>query len=303
MAKKWNDFSRKGIPDIGPFPKLGKRTKIVAMGSCFAVEIKKALTARGYGVLPTEMSDRLSIDFAWYTPDSIEQEVLMACNPDKQIRDEGDIWHGPCKPGLLKYNYVYQDPYRRHCYENTIADLYKRIEFQDNMMNRSFKVAGLFIFTMGLIESWIMESGMIPCLPPNQPNKLVTTDPRKFSGKASPRLLTYEKATQCIFNIVNTIRLVLKSDAPIIFSLSPVPLGRTYRGIDISMANCISKSTLRLAINDVVSDYSVKGVYYLPSYEIVTYIGRKAYTADTRHILPEVVERIVNLFMERSGAK
>ena len=87
-------------------------------------------------------------------------------------------------------------------------------------------------------------------------------------------------------------------------TLSPVPLKATFREISCMSADCVSKSVLRVAIDQVMADRPA-GVYYWPSFEIVKSAGPSlpwpAYGFDDRnprHVTRYLVSEIVDAFVE-----
>ena len=62
----------------------------------------------------------------------------------------------------------------------------------------------------------------------------------------------------------------------------------------IITANCHSKSVLRVAAEELVANND--DMYYLPSYELVTECVEDPWLSDTRHVKPEVVEKVVGMF-------
>lgn len=99
----------------------------------------------------------------------------------------------------------------------------------------------------------------------------------------------------------------LKSVAPsiqIILTLSPVPLNRAFWHPSTLIADCVSKSTLRAALSEYMAQETAN-VYYWPAFEIVRWLGAHRpghYGADDgqqRHVSSDVVDAIVQLFIER----
>jgi hypothetical protein len=74
------------------------------------------------------------------------------------------------------------------------------------------------------------------------------------------------------------------------------------------MADCLSKSTLRLACEEVRAWDKSGRLHYWPSFEIVKWLGAHVgpqhqhmysqFEADTRHVSPWVVDMITSLFLE-----
>ena len=87
-----------------------------------------------------------------------------------------------------------------------------------------------------------------------------------------------------------------KPSAKIVFTLSPVPLIATFRPIPCPVANAVSKSTLRCALDEVLRTENFSDVLYFPSYEIVTAAGANAFKDDNHHVRPEIIYRIMQYF-------
>jgi tetratricopeptide (TPR) repeat protein len=95
-------------------------------------------------------------------------------------------------------------------------------------------------------------------------------------------------------------------DKPLIFTVSPVPLKATFRGMSCMEADCLSKSVLRLAIDRLMAE-GRPNIYYWPSFEIVRWMGahleRSPYgngrmgQNGTRHVQHDVIDAIVNTFI------
>jgi hypothetical protein len=113
-------------------------------------------------------------------------------------------------------------------------------------------------------------------------------------------------AAECQADIaaaIDVLRL-LNPNIKIVLTVSPVPLNRPiWSGLSPMIADCVSKSTLRVAVDQYMRT-APKGVYYWPSFEMVRWLGaHKAgfYGADDdihRHVSNSVVGLIVDLFFE-----
>ena len=94
--------------------------------------------------------------------------------------------------------------------------------------------------------------------------------------------------------IYNCIRR-LRPEAPIVFTLSPIPLMATFRPVSCLTANSVSKATLRVAIDLFMRD-APAGAFYFPSYEIVGEIFHEPRLEDNRHLKPEVIATVMDAF-------
>ncbi len=88
------------------------------------------------------------------------------------------------------------------------------------------------------------------------------------------RLSSVDENEDNIAEIVRLIRSV-NASAPIVLTLSPVPLAVTFRNRPAVAADCVSKSTLRVAIEQVI-ERGGAGVYYWPSFEVIRWAGSHA---------------------------
>jgi hypothetical protein len=104
------------------------------------------------------------------------------------------------------------------------------------------------------------------------------------------------------FDNLNTIYRIIRERRPnasIIFTLSPIPLVATFRPVSCITANSVSKSILRVAIDELYRAHSDdKKLLYFPSYEIVKEYYNNAYQSDNRHVKMAVVDKIMNIFAE-----
>lgn len=155
--------------------------------------------------------------------------------------------------------------------------------------------AGAFVFTLGLAEVWEdRETGAVFWRGVPQD----VYDPERHVFR--PTTVEENEA-----NIARTIELIRsESTAPIVLTLSPVPLNGTFRDISCVTADCVSKSTLRVALDRVMAR-GFDGVYYWPSFEIVRWLGAHlpwpAYgfnRGDSRHVTRYLVSHIIDAFVQ-----
>ena len=108
-------------------------------------------------------------------------------------------------------------------------------------------------------------------------------------------------------NIIQTINLLQTHcpGKPIIITLSPVPLNATYLKRSCIISDSISKSILRIAIDQSLK--KSKNVYYWPSFEFVKWLpahsGIKTFggegedkVLDSRHVSEWAVDKIIENF-------
>ena len=159
-----------------------------------------------------------------------------------------------------------------------------------------FLSAGAFVFTLGLSEVWedthtnnVFWRGI--------PKAIFQENRHIF------RLSTVEENKINLRAIIDLIRTI-NPIAPIVITLSPVPLKATFQKHSCMTADCVSKSILRLAIDSVMST-QLPHVYYWPSFEIVKWGGchlpYPVYGTDdnvVRHVSRYLVVQILYNFVQ-----
>lgn len=78
----------------------------------------------------------------------------------------------------------------------------------------------------------------------------------------------------------------------VMLTVSPVPLQRSFGTVDASIANSVSKATLRV-VADILTRQDSR-IDYFPSYEMVTLFAGNPYIEDNVHVREDVVERVTN---------
>ena len=116
------------------------------------------------------------------------------------------------------------------------------------------------------------------------------------------RISTVAENADNIRRIVELVHSV-RPGVPIIITLSPVPLRATFEPISCFAADCVSKSTLRVAINEVMESH-LQNVSYWPSFEIVRWLGAHMGSATygddgkPRHVNRSAVKMILDSFIK-----
>ena len=246
-------------------PFVGKSTRIVAFGSCFATNISNYLHKRGFNVLTrrpgnayiTKMGDGIVNTFAilqqfeWAWLDKVPQ---------------GNFWHG-------------------YSAEEFGYDESVRLETK-----RLFDEAEVFIITLGLSEIWYDEpTGAVFW-------RAVPLD--KFDASRHRfRVSTVEENKRNLQEIRRLIRR-FRPDARIVITISPIPLTATFRPATCMSANAVSKAVLRAAVDEFYRETRPTDmkVHYFPSYDMVMYGFDNQWRADRRHIYPHVLNFNMQVF-------
>ena len=258
-----NNYLLKGYQPDQPF--IDRKKKIIAFGSCFATHVSRFLINKKYSVFDKALGHNQHIiryGEGMANTFTVLEQLLWAFE-NKDI--EKNTWyHSPD--------------------EEAISDDSMRI----NTL-KALKLVDIFIITVGLSEVWynkINNQVFWKAIPASKYDK----------NKHGFRVSNVDENTKNLENIYSVIKKHLPN-AKIIFTLSPIPLVATFRNQSCITANSISKSILRVALDNVVTKYNQnKDLFYFPSYEIVNQVFVDPFKPDNRHLKDEHVNKIMELF-------
>ncbi|TIS79390.1 MAG: hypothetical protein E5W94_05615 [Mesorhizobium sp.] len=293
---KYDDFVTSGTVTIRKTSIFISDDIFFKMGSCFAQEIRRALTSRQIACVPSyrnisfdptqaivdELPRQEHMNF--YNTFTVRLQVEQMLGLWDQAHD--DWWQvkkrAPWGP------ICFQDPYRRGIFAKSPQVLRKVIERINGEMRVGFDAATAFIFTFGMTEVFINKSS----------GKAAAQKPLYRGGGGMQETTLHVRGFQENYaNVMATVDMVRqhKPDAPIILTVSPVALARTFQDMDVVTASTEGKSVLRAVLGQVCRERD--NVHYLPSFELVTYGGlARSYREDLRHVKKSVVEEIVEQF-------
>lgn len=256
------DFFIHGYAPVEPI--ISKNDSITAFGSCFAGNVSRHLRAQGYNVNAHNWKHAKS--------DFIRIDEIMVHTPALLAQFEWAFSEKPL-PNIVIDNR--KQDVRTYHENETVRDI--------------ITSSDVFIVTFGLTEAWYDKHENI-YLWHFVPHK--NLDSERFVNKKVPFKENYENI-ESIYTLIRS----KKPDAKIIFTLSPIPLLGTYSGRAIYPANEISKSCLRVAIDEVLTKYETDNcLFYFPSYELVKYYAKHPWKDDNRHITDETVSAMMELF-------
>jgi hypothetical protein len=146
----------------------------------------------------------------------------------------------------------------------------------------------------------IITIGVAPCWFRKEDDSFVFSPDLKNINGFYQRTLTVQESSTAISGVINALR-VINPRLKIIFTLSPVPLARTFEFDSAIVADCVSKSIIRAALHETLA---TEQAYYFPSFEIVRWVG--AHRGDcfaeedglTRHVSEKYIEAIISSFIE-----
>ena len=251
------------LPDAKP---IKPDTKITAFGSCFASNISDWLSKRNFRVL-NKGQDATRAYVVTMGEGMVNSFVIRQ---QFEWAWEGRVFDQPLWHGYKAEEFGY-DP-----------------EIQAET-KRIFDETDVFILTFGLSEVWYDEpTGNVfwRTIPKE------VYDPCRHKFRVST-VAENRKNLAAIYKLIRKHR----PDAKIIFTLSPIPLIATFRDNSCLTSNSVSKSVLRVAIDEVVRAFGhEEHLFYWPSYEIVTDIFKSPWKPDRRHPQTRVLRYIMTLF-------
>jgi hypothetical protein len=251
---------------VPPGPLLDADDVVVTLGSCFARELRTFMSEAGLAATRLRIPEALTNTYA--IRDFVSW-VVTGAETGRGFRydrlESGEIAE-------------WVPPEERETFAQAFAE------------------AGAFVFAIGLAEVWEdVETGGVFWR--GVPKEMFEADRHVF------RITTVDENRE---NILATVDLLRESNptAPIIVSLSPVPLEATFRGMSCMTADAVSKSVLRVAL-DLVMAEERPNVWYWPGFEMIRWVGAHSswpaygfHDDRARHVTRWAVQRIIQAFGE-----
>ena len=243
---------------------FSRESSVLTMGSCFAQNLRNYLSERGL------QSDWL------FVPPGLNNTFALRnfidwCLTGERATDA--YWYDAHNEGgAMKW----APPAEHEAYRRVLRDM-----------------DGL-VLTVGLAEVW-HDTASGGVFWRGIPKSIY--DPAKHKCRVS----TVAENRDNLSHIVRSLR-ALRPDFPIIVTLSPIPLKATFDRPSILTADCVSKSTLRVAIHELLAEGHAN-LHYWPSFEIVRWLGSHIEEAlfgedgNTRHVNRKTVRLILESFI------
>jgi ubiquinone/menaquinone biosynthesis C-methylase UbiE len=294
--KTWARVARDQVLAVRHVGDLEVEEDIFVLGSCFANEIRAWLEKGGATVHPKilpEIGNLVPSDLktppAWgpwdervhyqcYTPFTIEQEINNAVG---RVLYEDTAIIQTVSSGITRC----WEPYRRYLYTNSSRDTLTLRHLMSEQIRQGLEHSSIIVFTLGLIEAFKFRS--YPGFA-SEFNTSYKDELEFFNASYEDVLLSLTRITDAI-----KTKWPLKK---IVFTVSPVPLKRTFSDTDIVTATVRNKSILRAAVDQMTRIET--NVHYWPSYEFVMWRGNGFRADDLRHIRGETVQQITSSFCE-----
>ena len=244
-----------------------RKARVATYGSCFAQHIGRALRDRGFNWMiaetgPFGLTKENAAKFNYgifsartgniYTVSLLKQWIEWAMGkpvPD-EVWEKGGRFYDPFRPAIEPGGFASKLEMTRsrevaiECFKSTIVN------------------ARVFVFTMGLTESWFNKShGYEYPMCPGTVAGDFDPEEHRFVNQD----YTFIKKT--LIDAINLMRK-LNPRIKILLTVSPVPLTATMSGNHVLVATMESKSILRAVAGSVRQRFAA--VDYFPSYEIIT---------------------------------
>jgi len=279
-----------------PAIKFGPRSPVVTFGSCFAQHIGRALRAQGFNWVnaepkPAGLPDDTALAYNYgvfsartgniYTAGLLAQWVGWAlgdATPPEEVWEKDGRFYDPFRPQIEPGGFASAEEVR--------ASREMAIE----AFRKCITEARVFVFTLGLTESWMNAPGgwEYPMCP--------GTVAGEFDAEA--HVFVNQDYVAVRRALAGTIRRMREANPKLLFLLtvSPVPLTATRSGKHVLVATMESKSVLRAVAGSLAS--SLAFVDYFPSYEIVTSTraGASFFEPNFRSVTEAGVARVMSVF-------
>jgi hypothetical protein len=289
------------LPIAKRYPIVTKETPMGSAGSCFAFEISYYLQAHGFNYVVTEQAHRPADGVAIDSPEeagpyqqfSSSWGILFNTPSFRQI---AEVAFGKRRlPKILARRFAkgspdkpfYIDPFREGVFFLSPEAYEKDYDLHIEASRQALMKAKVFVLTLGLNECWeFIKDGSVVSRNPH-------TD--VFYRLLRHKTLTVEENIANIQGFIDIVR-EHNPDFQVILSVSPIPFLATGRAEEchVVTANGHSKAVLRVAAEEIVRKN--KGVYYFPSYEMVTTCIQSPWDIDQRHVTKQAVARVMDLF-------
>ena len=263
---------------------INKSTPIVSAGSCFASEIAWYFQDRGYNYVVEESEPREASK-----PESSACWGIIFNTPSFcQLAEKA--FGIRQMPRLAEYHHAgqyWQDPFRENVPFSSVEALDANRTHHLEACRRAFLKSRICIITLGLNECWeYIPDGSVLSRNPKTPLQTTLFRHRELS------------LSENIFNLQTFFEILRKynPNLELIVSVSPIPFLATGLGEEkhVIVANARSKAILRLAAEEFSN--ANDGVYYFPSFEMVTHCIENPWEKDQRHVNATAIERVMELF-------
>jgi len=245
--------------------KIDYESPAIFMGSCFSDHIGGMLSRYKFPVLLNPFG-------VLYNPISISTALNMVLD-QHEIRNEE----------LIKHNHLWHSFYFHGSFSDiSPAKTIEKCNYSIRNAHSFLKNAKFLFITFG--TAWVFRHKETREIVSNC-HKIPATDFERFR-------LSIDEIRDEWISLLTKIHII-NPNLKIIFTVSPI---RHFK--DGAHENQISKSTLLLAIDDIIKDYPIQQIGYFPSYELINDELRdyRFYDSDMVHISETGIRFIFDKF-------
>lgn len=293
--------ARPAMEEVRPIgrtaPLIGRETRVATAGSCFAQHVARAMVADG-----------LTYHVAEPAPEGMDAETAEARTYGLFSARYGNIYCSRQLLQLIRRAYGrftpretawpvrdgFIDPFRPNIGEVFETPEAVAASREDHLarVREMFESLDVFVFTMGLTESWVdrRDGAAFPVAPGAVSSGV---DPADFGFMNGDYATIRSEMTEFLAELAR-----VNPKARVILTVSPVPLIATYTETDALSATTYSKAVLRAVAGDL-AERSAQ-VFYFPSFEIITgtYTRGAYFEDDLRSVRAAGVEHVMRVFRE-----
>ena len=247
--ENFHTWSDKHNPKYPKFDIINSSSKVFSIGSCFAEYVSFFLKSK-------EIDCKHFPDTYHFNPISIEQELISMFENNTDLTEN-----------IIENNGFFYNTVRKPSLKFNTFELAKK--YATNIKNTALEqmnLADTIIITLGGIETWKNLKSNKTCLTIPYPELFNDLKKDLFNFE----ILTFEDVKKSIINQIYIINKYLPN-RNIIFTVSPNMMNFTCSDKDITYSTSQSKSILRSAIGEIVSNKDFDNIYYFHSYELVLY--------------------------------
>lgn len=250
-----------------PFP-IDPKTVIATYGSCFAQHFSNALVKRGFTWLDAEVAPmglyKTNAKKFNYGVFSARTGNIYATSLLKQWT-KWALGHSEPPEIYWEADERFYDPFRPQIEPNGFNsrdEMLASRAFAIKSFRRSILESDLFVFTLGLTESWWdkITGAEFPMCPGTVAGDF-DAEQHVFSNQ------DYDFVYSNLKDAIQMIREARPEGPSILLTVSPVPLTATNSGNHVLVATMESKSVLRAVAGKVAREN--ENCSYFPSYEII----------------------------------
>ncbi len=286
------------LPVAEPFLRLSRDDRVMTAGSCFAQHIGRSLHAAGFNHLVTEQPHPVvtpeAARAAGYGLFTARYGNLYTTTQFVQLIERAHDRFRPAEPAWEAPDGWLVDPFRPTIQPGgygSEAELAEDRARHLACVREALETLDVLVFTLGLTEGWrsTVDGAAFPLCPGVAGGRFDPVRHRFHNLRAAEVRAELGQAIAAL--------RVVNRHARVLLTVSPVPLTATASGDHVLPATGYSKAALRVAAQEAADE--MDGVWYFPSYEIVT--GPQArgrfFRPNLREVTPDGVAAVMAIFL------